>query len=152
MREIQTKIKEALAVALLLVLWTGQSVAQTWRYEKSTDRMSGREAAYATLQSANSLALGFPYAGKNLGQITVRRHPAHGLDVLVQVGRGQILCPHDGCSVMVRFDGAEAVRYSASRASDGSSTVVFIDDALGFIERARKAKRILRLIYVTNPD
>ncbi len=141
--------KKTCAVAWLWlgVVWLlavpGPVAAQSWRYETAVDRMSGREVSLAAVESSNTLSLQFPYAGKNHGEIVVRRHPRSGLNVLVRIDKGQIRCSYSDCTALVRFDDGRAITYAASRPSDGSSDTIFIDDARGFLERARKAKSIL---------
>lgn len=106
--------------------------------------MTGKAAKYAELISANTLALNFPYQGKNHGSLVVRRHPKYGLDVVVSVEKGQILCrSYDGCEVYVRFDQGKPQRFSAMPAADHSSEVVFLTARSRFIASASKAKRIL---------
>lgn len=128
----------------LLALVSMAASAGQWRYQDEADKMTGKMASYATLLSDNSLALGFPYQGVNHGTLTVRRHPKYGLDVLVSVDKGQILCrSYDGCAISVRFDAGQPQRFSAVGSADHSSEVVFITNRSRFIASARKARKIL---------
>ena len=118
--------------------------AAQWRYEDDVDQMSGKKASFASVQSDNSLNLAFPYNGENRGRLTVRRHPKYGIDVVVSVEKGQILCPtYNGCAVMVRFDINKPERFSAVGPADHSSESVFLINKARFISAAKKSKRIL---------
>ena len=115
-----------------------------WRYSEEVDKMTGGREKWAQIESNNTLALQFPYAGPNYGRIYVRQHPRHGLDVFVSVDKGQILCPsYDGCSVMVRFDENKPITFKASGSSDRDPRFVFLRSESRFIADAKKAKSIL---------
>jgi len=117
--------------------------AKSWRYETKTDPMTSNETRTATLRSTNSLSLGFPYDGRNYGFIQVRQHPRFGLDVIISVEKGQIMCRTGECNVTVRFGEAQPVVYSGSEPADNSSNIVFINNARGFINNASRAEKIL---------
>lgn len=115
-----------------------------WQYATQEDKMSSKPARYAVLESNSSLDLPFPYSGKNFGRLQIRQHPKSGLNVLVSVDKGQVLCrSYDGCKVTVRFDDAPPVSFSGTAPADHSSTTVFIENEQRFVAAAKKAKRIL---------
>ena len=115
-----------------------------WGYSEDTDRMTSKNTTAAAIRSSNSLRLDFPYKGENYGQITVRQHPKHGLDVIISIDKGQILCSsYSGCPVEIRFDDKPAIRFSGTGPADNSSDTVFLSNAPRFISEAKKAKRIL---------
>lgn len=119
--------------------------ADLWEYRTSIDKMTSKENRFASVMSDNSLVLPFPYNSEsNLGGLTVRSSGS-GTEVLVTIQKGQILCPGygDGCTVTVRFDQAQPVRFGAIGPADHSSTVFFIHDAKRFVALASKAKKIL---------
>lgn len=119
--------------------------AGQWRYDDNTvDKMSGKTAHYAVLVSDNSLNLDRPYQGENRGQITVRKHPQYGTDVLIGIDKGQILCrSYDPCLVTIKFDNGKPAQFSAVSPADHSSETVFLENSKRFIAQARKATRIL---------
>lgn len=87
---------------------------------------------------------GFPYQGPQFGRIHLRRHPRHGLDVIVGIERGQILCnSYSGCTVNVRFDDGEVRRYSAVEPESNDSTMIFLRNSRDFIRRLKAAERVL---------
>lgn len=137
-----TKALPALVATLLLFCAAGPAAA--WNYGASTDQMTDAKTVHASMRSKNSLSLPFPYAGPNHGVLFVRQHPKYGLDVIVSVNKGQILCrSYDGCTVSVRFDSAKPAAFSASPSADHGSDTIFIRNSRRFIESARRAKRIL---------
>lgn len=127
--------------ALLALL--ALSAQAGWQYDESADQMTGKKTITAVIESNNSLNLDRPYSGQNYGRIHVRRHPTYGLDVIVTVDKGQILCrAYDGCSVSVRFDDHQPMRFSGKSSADYNSKVVFLSNASRFIEGAKKARKI----------
>ena len=120
--------------------------ADTWSYKTSEDKMTSAATKVATLISDNALNLPFPYKdSENYGFLTIRQSAGKSVDVLVSIGKGQILCPGygDGCTVTVRFDNEKPIRFGAIGPSDHSSTVFFIHNTNRFLTGAKKAKRIL---------
>ncbi|WP_460890627.1 hypothetical protein [Ramlibacter alkalitolerans] len=133
---------ELLAKLVLLAAMAAPALAEAgpWRYETKKDKMTGVAIRYARSDANNTLRLPFPYSGATHGRITVRDRD--GVDVMVQVDQGQILC-HDDCSVLVKFDDQEAESFGASGSNDHDPTTIFLDDAVSFVEKARNAKRIM---------
>lgn len=119
--------------------------ASAWSYQEDTDDMSGKRYKVATLVSDNSLNLDFPYRGENHGALVVRQHPRWGLDVMVQVEKGQILCRgarYRDCTLGIRFDDGAAEKLSAVRSGDSSSTVVFAAYPQWLKQKLLKAKQV----------
>jgi len=129
------------AVALLVAAgWAHAG----WDYEDQTDKMTSKRVLTASVRSSNSLDLAFPYRGENYGWLTVRKHPAHGLDVILQVSKGQIQCSaHFDCQLLVKFDDAPPVKFKGMPPEDHTSTIVFISNTKSFLQKAAKARRIL---------
>lgn len=114
-----------------------------WNYSRDTDEMTGKVSAHAAVKSENTVEFDFPYNGAQHGQLTLRRHPRFGNDVMFSVERGQLLCPsYDGCSVLVRFDDEAPATFSANPPSDNSNETIFISNYDRFVSRLRKAKTI----------
>jgi hypothetical protein len=129
---------------VMLCLLTGQAAfGGKWKYSAEEDKMTGKTATFAQMQSDNSLSLDFPYNGPNYGYLIVRKHPQYGLDVIVSINKGQILCSsYDGCKVNVRFGDKAPVTFRASASADHDSTSIFLRNPQGFIDHASKAKSI----------
>ncbi len=135
--------KPLLIVVVILFTVSTRAFAWEWWYGTDTDEMTGKESTRALLRSTNSLELDFPYHGENIGFTTIRQHVRYGLQVYVEVQKGQILCRlHWGCTVMIRFDEGKPLAFTAVGPSDYSTDVLFIQNANRFVQAARKAKRI----------
>ena len=133
--------KFALSLAATFMAFAGHA---DWRYDESTDKMTGKSSKSASITSDNSLSLSFPYSGKNHAFLTVRQHPQYGLDVILQIQQGQILCSsYGGCPIQVKFDDAPPIRFNGVPSADHDSTTIFFQGANKFINQAAKAKKIL---------
>lgn len=128
----------------LSALFLSHAAMADWQYSESTDKMTGKVKSTAYIRSDNSLDLSFPYAGTNHATLIVRMHPQYGLNVIMQVQKGQILCSsYSGCPIQVKFDDAAPVRFNGSESADHDSSVVFVNNANKFIQQATKSKKIL---------
>lgn len=115
--------------------------AGKWRYSSDTDPMASRPSRTASIESENTVEFGFPYDGPQHATLTLRNHPSYGLDVILQIREGQILCPsYDDCSLRIRFDDGSVERFTAAGPADNSSTTVFIRNYSRFMQRMRNAK------------
>lgn len=112
-----------------------------WMYRDEGDPMGGQVRS-ASVQSNNVLSLEFPYQGEQRGTLTIRSHPRHGKDVILQIQRGQFQCTsYSGCDVLVRFDEGPLKKYRAAEPTDNSSTTLFLRGYDGFMASLRKAKK-----------
>ncbi|BAV06621.1 hypothetical protein FLA_2640 [Filimonas lacunae] len=57
---------------------------------------------------------------------------------MVSISKGQFVISVTNFNIRARFDSAAPVKYSCSMANDGSSDVVFINDAKGFISKVNQ--------------
>lgn len=114
-----------------------------WSYAQRPDDMSKGTISEASVRSTNTVNFRFPYAGEQHGTLTLRTHPRYGKDVIFSIEKGQIPCPsYQPCTVLIRFDDGQAVRYSAAGPEDNSTETVFIRDYNGFVSRMLKAKTV----------
>lgn len=114
----------------------------SWSYFSDEDAMSSKNSRFASIQSSNTVNLGFPYSGEQQATLQLRTHPRWGKDVIFSVDKGQLLCSYSGCRVLVRFDEAPPVYYNANEPSDHSSTYLFISNYAGFVNKMSKAKKV----------
>jgi hypothetical protein len=126
---------------IALVVASSSAHAQ-WRYDFNDDSMTGKREETASIESINSLDLGFPYKGRNMATLTVRKSPRRGTHVYFQIEKGQFVCGVSDCEVLVRFDEQQPTRYRAVGPADHSSKVLFLEPEGRFIAAARKAKTI----------
>lgn len=129
-------------MTIAMAMACGASSA-AWEYKSDSDKMTGKKSVEAQVTSDNQLSFGFPYTGQNYGFLTIRQHPQYGLDVLVSITKGQMLCSTYDCTVTVKFDDGKPVTYSGSGPADHSSTTIFLNNTSRFIAGAKKAKKIL---------
>jgi len=118
------------------------STVSNWSYTNSKDSMSGKGKKTAAVVSQNSLHLSFPYNGSNHGYLRVRQHPQYGLDVIVSVDKGQILCDVYTCKLKIRFDRGAVKSFTMLPAADHSSTVVFAKYPEWAIKRLTRADEV----------
>jgi hypothetical protein len=112
-------------------------------YSQDEDPMAKGRVLQALVNSSNSVEFDFPYSGPQNGSLRLRKDPRHGLNVMFEIERGQILCPsYDECTVLVRFDDHQAKRFSGLGPSDNSSEVVFIQNERGFLKEMKNSKRV----------
>jgi hypothetical protein len=119
------------------------STPSTWSYSQDEDKVRGGTTYYASTTSTNSISQSFPYDSHTTMDLTVRKSPAHGTDVILTVSSGQMMCPsYEGCSGTVRFDNGPAQRVSFNGPADNSSDTVFVVGAKQFIAKLKKAKKV----------
>jgi len=138
----RTNIRAA-CTALAGVLLSFGAMAEPWKYETLTDKMTDAQTRMAYLQSTNSLSLPPPYAGKNYGWIYVRQHPQHGQDVIVRVNKGQILCHIPECQLLFRIDDGKATQITFLPSSSHESNVALARNAKALIAQLIKAKKVM---------
>lgn len=114
-----------------------------WSYSTDTDDMRGITVRYAEIEAENTVSLDFPY-GEQRGQMLVRQSEKSGLDIMVGVASGQILC-HSFMNghINVKFDDGPIERFGCSGASDGTSNMVFIKGANGFLDKLKKSEKAI---------
>lgn len=111
-----------------------------WRYDLRRDPMGGAVATAVT-ESSNTFEFDFPYQGTQRASLMVRNDS--GLDVMLSIEQGQFMCTL-GCSVLVRFDDGEAIRWRATGTADHSTTTVFMRRASDFVKALSKS-RVVRI-------
>lgn len=114
-----------------------------WEYSDDKDEMTGKLSYYAFVNSDNTVNFKFPYSGEQHATLELRTHPRFGKDVILEIKSGQFLCPsYSDCTVLVRFDDNNPVRYTASAPSDGSSNFIFIRNYSKFLSNLSRSKRV----------
>ena len=117
--------------------------ASPWSYSQDEDKVRGGTTYYASTTSTNSIAQDFPYDSETTMTMTVRRSPAHGMDVILTISSGQMMCPsYDGCSGTVRFDNGPPERVRFNGPADNSSETVFVVGAKQFIAKVKRAEKV----------
>lgn len=117
---------------------------KTWDYSTNTDEMNDSKSRFASLTSDNTVEFDFPYQGGSSLTVTVRSMKKYGTDVYIKISSGQFICnEYQGTNnVRVRFDNSAPVKFTTNEPSDGSSDLLFLNNAKKFINLAKKAKTI----------
>lgn len=132
-------MRNVITAALLMV--SASCVHAQWRYDEGKDEMRGTVTAFAELRSSNAAQLRFPYAGGSTLSILLRQS-GQRQDAMIVVSKGQFVCGLDGCRYAVKFDD-KLEQISLSRASSGSSDVLFVSNSTQFIKQLRSAKAVI---------
>ncbi len=119
------------------------SPASKWSYSEQKDEMRGAVTKFAHLDSENTIKLDFPY-GKQTGLIQIQQSGKNGLDVLVGVKSGQIMCnTYQATHVSVKFDDGPIQKIRCTDASDGTSNLVFVSNPKSFILKLKSSKKLI---------
>lgn len=113
-----------------------------WNYQDYTDDLTGKPVKSAWIKSINEVNFSFPYQGAQRAQLTLRKHPKHGTDTILQIEKGQFVCGVSDCMVSVRFDDGPVQQFGVVEAADHSSNVLFFSNYSRFLQAVRKAKRV----------
>ena len=113
-----------------------------WDYSTDTDAMTSKITRTAHITAENSFSFPFPYEGESYGRLMIRHRASDGLSVLFSITKGQLVCMQS-CSINVRFDDKPAMRFTASRPADYSSTSVFLSPESKFVSELKRSKRVL---------
>lgn len=137
--EINDKFKSKSELKSELGLADNTDVPE-WKYTSSSDDMSDKLEKTACTTSINEVELKFPYNSVN-ADFCLRNNSKSSRDSYVKLnGDGQILCGIDDCRVRIRFDKAKPMSFTAVRAADGSSNIIFILGAKKLAAQMKKSK------------
>lgn len=115
--------------------------AHGWQTETGADKMSNKSYVTRSALSINSFNLSFPYQGQQHARLIVRKHPRWGLDVFIEIERGQLICDFDDCTINVRFDDGPIKVFRVNKPSDHSSETFFLANVPSFVAQLTKAKK-----------
>ncbi|RAJ85537.1 hypothetical protein CLV59_102241 [Chitinophaga dinghuensis] len=121
---------------------TSAAPAISWAYSESEDKMTSSVIKYATVDAKDQLEFDFPYNGGSTATIIIRKKKGQN-DVLLQVSKGQFNSKVNGQNIMLRFDEEPAFSLNTSSPSTHEGNVLFINNAEKFINKAKKAKKLL---------
>lgn len=117
--------------------------ASKWSYSEQKDEMRGTVTKFAHLDGENAIKLDFPY-GEQKGLIQIQQSGKNGLDVLVGVKSGQIMCnTYQATHVSVKFDEGPIQRIRCTDASDGTSNLVFLSNPKAFLSKLKSSKKLV---------
>jgi hypothetical protein len=113
-----------------------------WSYSEDRDPMTDAKVRIACVTSTNMAILKFPYKSVT-AELCIRRGRRKTPEVLTYLnGDGQFLCSsYNGCSVAVRFDDKQVLRFEASKPSDNSTNALFLSSESKFISNVKSSSR-----------
>jgi len=114
-----------------------------WTNEENEDKMSGEKRFFTYTTSTNEIEFDFPYQGGSSFTLLVR-NMGKANEVALTVSKGQFMPSiMNERSVRVKFDDEKPFNYSYAGTSDGSATTIFIVKANQFINKLKKAKKLM---------
>lgn len=112
-----------------------------WTYKEETDKMTSKTNYYAFIDANELLNFPAPYDGGQTATLTVRKQSGAS-EVTLSITKGQFTNV-DGGKVQIRFDDAQPVSFPTSEPSDGSSDVIFINNASKLIKKLKTANKVI---------
>lgn len=94
-----------------------------WQY-KDVDSQEGM-THLARLDASNEVYLGDAKEPVSLG-LLLRKHPAHGNDVIVSISHSDLSCSN-GCYIEMSFNGGEPMRVKMLPSDTGLGNLIFVD-------------------------
>jgi len=113
---------------------------KTWTYHQEVDKMTSKTNYFAAINATEELQFESPYDGGSTPTLTVR-NSGNGNEVVLNISKGQFTNVDGG--VQIKFDSAQPVKFSASEPSDGSSDVIFINNASKLIKKIKASSKII---------
>jgi hypothetical protein len=113
-----------------------------WIYSEQRDEPGDGTTRLAKLEAENTIELDHPY-GEQRGFIILRERSLYGLEVLIGVKSGQILCYGlSSTTLKVTFDDGSIQRFDCTDATDGPSDIAFISDSSRFLKHLKSSKAV----------
>lgn len=127
-----------------VLLFLSSSLFANWKYSEVTDQMTDEIVYFAKTSSINTLNFGFPYSGAQKGSLTIRVHPRHGLDMIISIEQGQILCQsYEDCSVLIRLGSNKPKNQNAAGSADNSRNFIFLRNPEYILPNLSSSKKLL---------
>lgn len=119
-------------------------IVPNWVYSESVDEMRGTTTYTAITTSRNNVHLDSPYDGGTDLSIVIRNTAELGNELLLVTNNGQLWCEYSNCFMTVKFDEGSIEEYAISRATGGSSDVMFLSDSENdFISKLKASKQTM---------
>ncbi len=133
-------MKQSFILAALLAV--SASASASWSLDKSVDPMTSATTKIATTTSADVFTLDSPYRGSQAPRLVIVESKKNGLNISVQIQRGQMICDYSLCTMLVRFDEEKPIKWRMAKAADHSSTLLFFENEKAFLAKIKKAKKL----------
>lgn len=121
---------------------TSDSSTKQWTYSNEVDKMTSKTNYYATVDANDLLDFPSPYEGGSTATLNIRNTDGKN-EALLTISKGQFLSHIDGGTIKIRFDNDQPVTFETNNPSDGSSTVIFIENAAKLIKKLKSSEKII---------
>lgn len=137
-------VAEAVEAAASDGVEANASAPSNWTYSEDTDKIRNSSSYFATTTSTNTIHQDPPYDSDTFMKLTLRKSPAYGVDVILTISSGQMMCPsYEGCSGTIKFDNSPAQRVRFAGPADNSSDTIFLEGTRAFIAKLKTAKKLV---------
>lgn len=114
-----------------------------WKYEENEDKMTGKKRFFASTVSTNEIEFEFPYNGGSTFQLIVRNMNKKN-EILLSVSKGQFMTSiMESEYLRVKFDEEQPSKYTFNSPSDGSDNLIFVSSPKKFINKLKKAEKLM---------
>lgn len=112
-----------------------------WNYNQTKDEMRSQTTFFAETTSLNIIDLNFPYQGGSYLELVIRKVENSSNEVMFIINKGQLWCEYNNCKITVKFDDNPVKDFYVSKATAGSSEVMFLSsNEEEFISKLKKSK------------
>lgn len=123
-----------------------ERIAKNWYYDEYKDEMTWYTTKIATAEAENTLYFDFPYQWWSTSYLTVR-NMRWELDIILWVSPSQINWDYNYPTIKAKFDDWTPINYSYNEPADYSSDKIFIRSENDFLNRLKKAKKLLLEVW-----
>ncbi|WP_273620676.1 hypothetical protein [Neisseria subflava] len=116
-----------------------------WNYGENKDEMRNQTSHWASIQSENTTEFDFPYNGGSKLEITIRKNPEYGNDLIIGISKGQFTCGL-GCKMKVKFDDGDIQTFNMVGSDSGNHDIIFINGSksvTNFTKNLKKSKKAI---------
>lgn len=119
-----------------------QAKPDNWYYSERRDELRNSTVYAASVSSNDRAYFAFPYQGGSSLDITVRKHPSWGTDVVFQISKGQFQCGIESCKGTISFDGSVET-LTLSPPEGYSPEVLFATYGPAIMRKLKSADRVV---------
>lgn len=120
-----------------------QQPQYAWVYSQDESAMDGRKRYFASCRSTNEIEFDFPYNGGSTFTLTLR-NMGRGNEVILEVSKGQFMSSIASSETLrAKFDEDSPLTFSYNSADDGSTDIIFLNNAAKFISKLKKADKLM---------
>jgi hypothetical protein len=115
-----------------------------WAYSAQADEMTGEVTYSADCYSLNEVEPMIPGSGNQKLALRIQKQPNGSNEVILGIeGLAFMLGAFDQTNLRVKFDDEKPIYFAYNEASDPTLSFIFIRDPKRFIDKAKKAKKLM---------